>query len=169
MRELVAKLKEIGTLYREPVILASGAKSDYYFDIKKAYGYPVIARKIHEGLWPLVRHDVDFVAAKGYGGISLATSFRDNYNLKMTMVRDKPKDHGKGGWLDGYIPSKGEKGLAVDDVFTTGGSLRKVMGKISEVGAEIIQCAVVVKRGDGEFPVPLVHLLTNEDILSETM
>ena len=55
--------------------------------------------------------------------------------------------------------------VLVDDVFTTGGSLRKMIEVIRSTGAEILGCYVVVKRGEGELEVPLHYLFVAEDLL----
>jgi len=88
------------------------------------------------------------------------------YNLKLTMVRDKPKKHGKGGRLDGYIPTKKDKVSIFDDVLTTGGSLEDEIKAIEEeTEAKILGCYVVVKRGEWESDIKLSYLLVPEDLL----
>ena len=71
--------------------------------------------------------------------------------MNLTLVRDEPKKHGKGGWIDGYVPNEQDKVVLVDDVFTTGGSLRKLIKILEPTKAEIIGVYVVVKRGEGSY------------------
>lgn len=164
--ELIKKLRQLDVIYREPVDLKHGAKSLYYVDIKKAYGYPKILEYICDCIWEQMNKSTTCIAASGYGGISVATILSVRHNLKLTLVRDEPKKHGKGGWLDGYEPIKEDKVSIFDDVLTTGGSLGNMIKVIKEeTEAKILGCYVVVKRGEWESDIPLSHLLVPEDLL----
>jgi orotate phosphoribosyltransferase len=163
--DLVQILKPLEIILREPITLASGVTSDFYVDIKKAYGYPKALNIIAEELWERIDKRTTCIATAGYGGLSPATVISSRHNLNLTLVRDEPKKHGKGGWIDGYVPSKQDKVVLIDDVFTTGGSLRKLIKILEPTRAEIIGAYVVVKRGEGDLSVPLTYLLTPEDFL----
>src|SRR3989344_1504004 len=163
--ELVRKLKQLDIISREPVKLKNGGASDFYVDVKKAYGYPDALDSISDELWKEIGERATCIATAGYGGLSPATIISSRHHLYLTLVRDKPKKHGKGGWIDGYVPNEQDKIAIVDDVFTTGGSLRKIIEALEPTGAEILGCYVVVKRGDGNLQVPLKYLLTTEELL----
>lgn len=163
--DLVRKLKQLDIIYREPVKLKHAGASDFYVDVKKAYGYPDVLNFICDCFWEQIDRRTTCIATAGYGGLSPATVLSSRNNLKLTLVREQPKRHGKGGWIDGYIPTKEDKVSIIDDVFTTGGSLRKIIEIIKPTGAEIFGCYVVVKRGEGKLEVPLEHLLVPEDLV----
>jgi len=164
--ELIRKLKQLDIIHREPVDLKHGDKSPYYVDIKKAYGYPEILDYICDCIWKEMDKSTTCIAAAGYGGLPVATILSVRYKLKLTLVRDKPKKHGKGGWIDGYIPNKKDKVSIFDDVLTTGGSLEDVIKAIEEeTEAKILGCYVVVKRGEWKSDTNLSHLLVPEDLL----
>jgi orotate phosphoribosyltransferase len=163
--DLVRKLKQLDVIYREQVELKHAGISDFYIDIKKAYGYPDVLNSICGCLWEQIDRRTTCIATAGYGGLSPATVLSTRYNLKLALVRDQPKKHGKGGWIDGHIPTKEDKVSIVDDVFTTGGSLRKIIEVLKPTEAEILGCYVVVKRGEGNLGVPLSHLFVTEDLL----
>lgn len=164
-KNLIRKLKEIDIIYKEPVELKSGKSSEFYVDVKKAYGYPDILKLICDNLWEQMDKKTTCIATAGYGGLPSATVLSVEHDLKLTLVRDKPKKHGKGGWIDGYVPTKKDKVSIVDDVFTTGESSRKIIKIIEPTEAEILECLVIVKRGNGELNVPLSYLLLAEDLL----
>jgi len=63
------------------------------------------------------------------------------------------------------MPKEGDKVAIVDDVFTTGKSLQKIVDVIIPTGAEIVGCYVLVKRGEGQTSVPVESLLHMEDLL----
>lgn len=163
--ELIKKLKQLDVIHREPVDLKHGGKSLYYVDIKKSYGYPDILNSICDCIWKEMDKSTTCIAAAGHGGLPVATVLSVRYNLKLTLVRDKPKKHGKGGRLDGYIPTKKDKVSIFDDVLTTGGSLEDVIKAIEETDAKILGCYVVVKRGEWESDTDLSYLLVPENLL----
>lgn len=154
---LIHVLKETKIIWKEPIVLRSGETSDFYLDVKKAYGYPRAVNAIADGLWKRIDRRATCIATKGYGGLSPASVISSRHDLKLTLARDKPKTHGKGGWIDGYVPNEQDMIALVDDVFTTGSSLKEL--------AKIIGTYVVVKRGQGNLPFPLTYLLTAEDLL----
>lgn len=163
--ELIRKLKQLDIIYSGPVNLKNAGASDFYVDIKKAYGYPDVLNKVSDELWKKIDKEVTCIATAGYGGLSPATVISSKHNLYLALVRDEQKKHGRRGWIDGYVPNEQDRVAIVDDVFTTGGSLRKIVGILEPTGAEIVGCYVVVKRGDGEIQVPVTYLLTLEELL----
>ncbi len=168
MERLIYLLKKMDIVYNEPVVLKSGEISDFYVDIKKAYGDPETLELISGLLWEKAKTKKPAViAASGYGGLPPATIISSKQNLHLTLVRDNPKNHGKKGWMDGYVPKKGDKIAIIDDVFTTGKSLKKMIEVLGQTGATIVGCYVVVKRGDGELDIPLEYLLLTDDIINQ--
>lgn len=163
--ELIRKLKQLGIISRETVNLKNAGESDFYVDVKKAYGYPDVLGLISDELWAGISERATCIAAAGYGGLSPSTVISSRYARHLALVRDEPKKHGKSRWIDGYVPNEQDKVAIVDDVFTTGGSLRKIIEALESTGAEILGCHVVVKRGDGNLQVPIRYLLTLEELI----
>ncbi len=163
--ELVRRLKELDIIHREPVELKHAGASGFYVDVKMVYGYPDALNLISDALMERIDRSTSCVATAGYGGLSPATVISSRHGLHLTLVRDQQKKHGKGGWIDGYVPNEHDRITIVDDVFTTGGSLRKIIEALEPTGAIILGCCVVVKRGEGTLAVPLAYLLTPEELL----
>lgn len=163
--ELIQKLRELDIVSKGEFVLANGEKSSYYIDIKRAFGNPEALNMMVDELFHEIDNRATCVAAAGYGGISLATSISLLYGLNLTLIRNKPKKHGREVWIDGYVPTKWDRVALVDDVFTTGGSLRKSMKVLELTNAEILGCHVVAKRHEGELNVPLTYLLAAEELL----
>lgn len=163
---LIAKLKDLDIVHREPVILSSGTASDFYIDVKKAYGYPEALGLICDYLWDKIDKRATCIAAIGYGGIIPASVLAHNYNINLTLVRDVPKKHGLRGWIDGYLPTEQDKLIIIDDVYTTGKSLRKIIDILTPTRADILGCYVVVRRGKADFELPLSYLLDVQELIS---
>lgn len=168
---LAKMLRELGDVVTyDPggrIELAHGGFSDFYVDVKKTYGYPEVRHAILRMLVRNILENIgrpDFVAVAGYGGLPLGTLISEKFGIKLSMVRDKEKDHGRGGLIDGYVPKAGEVGIAVDDVLTTGKSLKDIASVIRRTRARIVNFQVVVKREDPKLNFDVGFLLTAEDI-----
>jgi len=159
--DLIERLEQIEILRWNPVKLKHAGESDVYIDIKKAYGYPDVLNYISDELYKMLPAKTTCIAAEGFGGISPASVIAAKYDMKLTLVRNELKAHGMNRWIDGYHPTKKDKIAIIDDVFTTGGSLRHVINVLNPYN--ILGCLVVVKRGDGELAVPLYRILTYEE------
>ncbi len=164
-QELILLLKRLNIIHQQPVNLKHAGTSDFYLDIKKAYGYPSVLDLIAKKMWENIDKNVTCIAAGGYGGLPLASVISSQNNLHLTLIRDRLKSHGKSSCIEGYVPTGHDRIVIVDDVFTTGGSLRKIIKILEPTGAEVTGCCVAVKRGEGKLPVPLVYLLTKNDLL----
>jgi orotate phosphoribosyltransferase len=167
--ELVRKLKEIpDIIYKDPdgkpIESKAGLALDYYVDIKKAYGYHEVLDLISHYIFTHIPGGTTCIAAAGYGGLPPAAVIATEYNLKLTMIRDKPKQHGKGGLIDGYVPTPADKVAVIDDVFTTGKNMRIVTEVLKPTGAQILGYVVVVKRSEGNME-GLDYLLEPRDLL----
>ena len=160
----------------ELVELASGEISEYYVDIKKSYGWSRV-------LWGYTSYmmasiglgisDISCVVGGGYGGIPLATILSSRlmaWNTRLALVRDTPKNHGKPSPIDGYPLeelSEKKKLLIVDDVFTTGGSIKKIIKVLPENLA--VKIFVVCNRSRIKKPeingTEVKYLFTVEDLI----
>jgi orotate phosphoribosyltransferase len=164
MDDLISQLKVLGVVYREPVQLKNAGSSDFYVDVKKAYGYPDILNALCDQLWEMMDKRTTCIAASGYGGLPPAVVLSRKHNLKLTLARDEPKKHGKGGWLDGYVPTKDDNVSIIDDVLSSGKSLKKIIEALMPTGANILGCYVFVKRGECKLDMPQ-YLFVAEDLL----
>jgi orotate phosphoribosyltransferase len=170
MKDLIKRLKEIDVIYRDPsgkpIELKNAGMSDFYVDIKKAYGYPDALNLICNYLWEQIDPRTTCIAAEGYGGLPVSALLSVKHKLKLTMVRNKPKGHGKGGWFDGHNPTKDDYVSIFDDVLSTGENIKNIADLIrKKTEARVIGSNVVVKRGSGSLDIPLKYLLVPEDLL----
>lgn len=165
MNELVKRLHELNVVKRGDFSLSSGGKTDYYIDLRKAYGDPNARRMIKERLWNLMPEGITCIAGQGYGGITPASIIAEEHGLYLTLVRDARKDYGMTNIIEGYMPIVDDRVVIVDDLLTTGGTLRRVIENIQPTGAQILGCYVVIKRGEAELNYPVKWLLTAEQLL----
>ena len=165
VQDLIARLKQLQVVCWKEVELSHGGTSHYYIDFKKAYGDAEAFKLLARRLGDKIPDRTNCIAAYGHGGLPLAGALSVMYGRNLSMVRTELKDHGLSKYIDGYEPREGDKVVIVDDVFTTGKTLQKIVDILVPTGAEIIGCYVLVKRGEGQLSVPVESLLRVEDLL----
>lgn len=165
-RDLIRRLKEAGVVRKERVVLRSGQVSEFYCDLKKAYGYPDILTACADLMGERLDPSITCVAALGHGGLPLGAVIASRFDRHFIAVRSAPKDHGKGGMLDGYAPHEGDAIVIVDDVLTTGSSIKETIVALQATPARIDSAIVLVKRAEPALPIPYAYLLTVEELLN---
>lgn len=161
---LINRLREIGIIINEPVLLRSGVTVEFYCDMKKAYGYPDILDSLIEEVGKEIGDDVTCIIGSGYGGVPLAAILSLRFKRNFALLREKIKDHGKQNLFDGYKPTKDDRVLIVDDVLTTGSSVRETIAALKTTEAAIAGAVVLVKRGEVELPIPYSHILHIDEL-----
>lgn len=165
IQDLIQKLKQLPVVEPGTVELKNAGAADYYINIKKAYGDPELMFSLCKNLWEKLPKEATCIAGSGHGGIPLATRMSGLYSRHLALVRDGAKEHGLNNLVDGYVPTNKDKIAIVDDVFSTGDSLREIIETLTSTGAEILGCYVIVKRGEGLLSVPWQYLMTAEELL----
>ena len=143
-------LRNLDVIIRGEHVLSSGLASEYYLDIKKSFGYPrfLILYSIYIAKY-FYKKEYTCIVVSGYGGIPIGVVLSVFLGIKVSFIRDKYKNHGKIKTLiDGYVPNESDCILFMDDVFTTGDSIKKVIDIIKKetkarTGKIIVICSRV--------------------------
>ncbi|MDR1472354.1 MAG: orotate phosphoribosyltransferase [Synergistaceae bacterium] len=158
-------LKRLGVLRTGHFRLTSGRHSDRYMQCAKLFEHPDesaelcgrLADAFAEKLGARGRR-VDAVAGPALGGIIMAYEtaralgargiFAERENGAMTLRR-------------GFKVEPGERVLVVEDVVTTGGSVKEVIGLLQDMGADVAGVGTMVDRSGGavDFGVEFIPLL----------
>lgn len=165
VKKLIEALKRIDVVRKEKVRLKHAGTSQFYIDIKKAYGYHRILDEFCRHLRKIMPRGIGCIAAGGYGGLPLATALALKYKLKLTFVREKPKMYGRNVWIDGYIPNEKDRIWIVDDVLTTGKSISQTAKTLTTTKARITGCGVIVRRSNQKLKIPCRHLMKAGDLI----
>ena len=175
MTDLKQALKDCGALQFGDFTLASGAKSKYYIDIKRASTDPKVLKLIAEGMAAKLKElglKVDRIAGIVLGSVPLAAALSLETGIPYVMVRKEKKDHGTGKLIEGVL-NKGDKVLVVEDVITSAGSSVKGIATLREEGAVVENVFSVIDREAGgtealaEIGVKLSPLVKASDLLKE--
>lgn len=163
--KLAEELRNLGIVKKGKFILTSGKISDFYIDMKKVLGHPKTSEIICDELCKVIDKQTTCVASIGYGGLPLAARVSLKLKLPLVVVREKPLKHGLKNRIDGYIPTNRDKVAMVDDIFTMGTSMAKIIKALSKTQAKVVGGYVVVNRGEvSKFIVPIKSLLTRKDL-----
>ena len=166
---LLSGLVGSGAIQYGTFTLASGKTSSYYVDIKRAVTRPDLLRLIADGMAPFAR-DADRIAGVELGAVPIAAAVSLASGKPYVMVRKASKEHGTKHEFEGEL-SRGDRVLFVEDVVTTGGTLRGAIERLRGHGAVIEDCVCVVDREEGgklllaEISVRLHALLSAKDLL----
>ncbi len=163
-KELLSKLISIGIIYKEPVVLRSGKVSQFYCDIKKSFGDSEILNELAGRIGKLLPKNTTVIAASGYGGLPLAAVVCSRLDKKLCAVRSKEKDHGKRGLIDGYVPNKKDVIVIVDDVLTSGTSIKEVIHTLKEINIKAELAVIVVKRADAKLSLKYKYLFDIKEL-----
>ena len=143
---------------RGEITLASGRKSDFYFNLKPTMLDPEGAALLAELTYEALKDDqLDFVGGLEMGAVPLAgaiaqLSWMKGHPIAAFFVRKKPKDHGAKLAIEGLAPGealKGKRVVVVEDVTTTGGSAMKAVDAVRDAGAEVAFMLSIVDREEG--------------------
>jgi orotate phosphoribosyltransferase len=143
--DLASLLAEHGAVKYGDFILASGAKSRYYIDIKSILTQPEVLSRIGSGIAALAPFDV--VAGVAVGGIPLAVAASLASGKPYAIIRKEEKGHGRAGLVIGDV--RGKRTLLVEDVTTSGDSVLFGIRTLLEAGALVDTVVTVVDREQG--------------------
>jgi len=156
--------KDTGALMKGHFKLTSGLHSDTYFQCAKVLQYPWEAEKICSLIADHFKNtDIQVIASPAIGGIVIG------YQVASIMQKRSIFTERKNGAMTlrrGFQIQKGEKILIVEDVTTTGGSVKEVIEVVKKQKGEIVGVASMVDRSGGkaEFDVPFYSTFQMEVI-----
>ncbi|MDP2731117.1 MAG: orotate phosphoribosyltransferase [Dehalococcoidales bacterium] len=146
--------KEAGALLYGDFTLTSGKKSTYYFDGKKLTFSPEGAYQVGKAVFEeLAGLEIDAVGGVPVGGYPIVTAFtlvsyQEGKPTPAFIVRETHKEHGTQSQIEGHF-KEGFRVAIVDDVITTGGSVKRVIAAVEAAGGKVVKIIVIVDRHEG--------------------
>lgn len=158
--EVLNVLEEVGAFRSGHFVFVSGLHADTYINKNAMYPYTRQMSKLCEEIARRFKgQGVEAVVGPETGGIILA-QWTAHHLSEMEgrevygVYADKDRSHGSVGEDLQFVIKrgydqliKGKKTLVVEDLVTTGGSLRKVVGAARVAGAEVVGAVTLVNRG----------------------
>ena len=128
-------------------VLTSGRHSASYFQCAKVLQHPEYLTAFSIMLADEFEPQApDLVISPAIGGVVLGTEVGTQLGCRTIFAERK---EGNMVIRRGFHIEKGEKILVVEDVITTGGSVREVMDVVEDAGGNILGVGVLVDRSNG--------------------
>jgi orotate phosphoribosyltransferase len=145
--QILSIFRETEALLEGHFILSSGLHSNQYFQCAKVLQYPTYLTML---CTPIAEHfkslSIDSVASPALGGVVVGTEVGRLMN-KRTIFAERTEGEMK--IRRGFDVKKGERFLIVEDVVTTGKSVREVMTLIEAAGGVVAGVGFIVDRSNG--------------------
>lgn len=157
--EVLDIFRKAGALLEGHFVYTSGRHGDKFIQAARVMQYPEHVDRLCAEIAGRFRDaDVQLVVGPATGGITLSYATARQLQCRCAFTE---KD-GEGGMAlkRGIRLEPGTRVLVVEDVITTGGSVKKTIAHLRSRGAEIVGVGVLIDRSAGEakFDCPFVAL-----------
>ena len=144
--------KKTGALLEGHFVLTSGRHSSSYFQCAKVLQYPQYLSQFSKEIIKKLSTEleVDKVISPAVGGIVLGTEVGRLLN-KPTIFAERM--NGKMSLRRGFKIDKNEKILLVEDVITTGGSVKEVIDLAHKNHGQVVGVGIIVDRSNGQVKI----------------
>lgn len=157
--QVLESFKKTGGLLQGHFILTSGRHSDTYMQCAKLFVDPIESQKLCEALSKmLTSFGADLIVSPAVGGIIMGYEVAKQLGIKNIFAE---RVDGKMTLRRGF-ELKDSKVIIVEDVVTTGGSVKEIIELVENAGSKVLAVASIVDRSNGavDFGVPFVNLLS---------
>ena len=159
--EVLDIFRDCGALLRGHFILSSGLRSPVFLQKARVFMYPDKAERLCRAL-------AQMIVAEGFGDVSQVVSpavggiipgYETARHLGVPAIYTE-RVNGTFQLRRGFEVAKGEKVLVVEDIVSTGLSIRECIDCLKAIGANVVAAACLIDRsgGEAEIGVPLVAL-----------
>lgn len=155
--DLEGALRERGALLSGHFRLSSGRHSDRFIQKFRILEHPPLVEAVAEKIAAAFKDaKPTVVVSAAVGGIVLGYEVARQLGVDAIFVE---KENGVATLRRSFSLRPGDRALVVEDVVTTGLSVREVIDVVRKHGAEVAGVGVIVQRGEAGFGVPTCALL----------
>ncbi len=145
---LLSAFKDTEALLNGHFLLSSGRHSERYMQCAKLLQYPDVATKIAEGI---ANHfepkNITCVIGPAMGGIIIAYKVAEALGVRSVFGE---REAGRMCLRRGFELKAGERVLVVEDVVTTGKSVKELLDVIKKENVDIAGVASIIDRSGGK-------------------
>ena len=159
--EVLAIFKECGAILEGHFILSSGLRSPVFLQKARVFMYPDKAEALCRALADKIRDagfgSVSQVVSPAVGGI--IPGYETARHLGLPAVYTE-RVEGRFELRRGFEIAPGERVIVVEDIVSTGLSIRECIECLRRIGADVVAAACLIDRsaGEADVGVPLVSL-----------
>lgn len=150
-----AILQKSGTIMKGHFLLTSGLHSPIYWEKFRVLQFPSYTEQLCRQITThFQKQGVQVVAGPTTGGIILAFEVARQLGVRGIFAESEGQER---SFRRGFTISPGERVLIVDDILTTGKSVREVIAAVTKLEGTIVGIGVLVDRSEQnqDFGVPL--------------
>ncbi len=152
--------EQAGAILKGHFLLTSGLHSPVYWEKFQVLQFPKYTEKLCQMIAShFRRRDIQLVVGPTTGGVILAFEVARQLGVRGIFAE---KEGGQGRvFRRGFTINSGERVLVVDDILTTGGSVRETLDAVTSRGGLVAGVGVLVDRSEKpvDFGVPLFSCL----------
>ena len=159
----IEQLEQLGAVLSGHFQLTSGLHADTYIEKFRLLQQPSLTEKMcGEIAKKFAALEINTVAGPTTGGAILSFELARQMGVRSLVAESKGNDGRE--FRRGYEIGASDRVLIVDDVLTTGGSVRDVINAVENTGAEAVGVAILVDRSGGstDFGIPFHACITLE-------
>lgn len=164
--DLLDQLETSGALKRGHFVYASGLHGDVYVEKFNLLRNPVATSKVCEHFVERFRDQrIGVVVGPTTGGILLAFETARQLGVAAAYAERSSEGGAVREIRRGTVFEPGTRVLVVDDIMTTGGSVRETLAALERHPVEVVAAAVLVDRSGGEVTfgdVPMVAIASKK-------
>ncbi|HQM49240.1 MAG TPA: orotate phosphoribosyltransferase, partial [Candidatus Hydrogenedentes bacterium] len=147
--QVLAAFREAGALLDGHFLYASGRHGRQFLQAARVLQFPDIAERLCAAMASRFKDArIDLVVGPATGGIILAYETARHLGCRAAFT-EKEQD-GAMALKRGFLLRQGERVLVVEDIATTGGSIKKSIAHLRQRGAQIAGVSVLIDRSSGE-------------------
>lgn len=160
--EVLDLFRESGALLEGHFILSSGLRSPIFLQKARVFMHPAKAEKLCKALAAKIREagygDVSQIVSPAVGGI--IPGYETARHLGVPAIYTE-RVNGVFELRRGFELAPGEKVIVVEDIVSTGISIRECIEAIKKTGANVVAAACLIDRsaGEADVGVPLISLV----------
>jgi orotate phosphoribosyltransferase len=161
--DVLEVMRQAGALKEGHFLLSSGRHSDRYVEKFDLLRQPVATERVCALIAARFRNErIDVVAGPTTGGIILAFEVGRQLGCAAAYAERRGEGTTEREFRRGTTFAAGTRVLVVDDILTTGGSVRETLAALAPHPVEVVAVALLVDRSGGRVAlgVPLVALAT---------
>jgi len=140
---------------------------------------PALLREVCSGMVKMLDlNDVDTIVVVEAMGIPIGSVLSTMTDIPMTIMRKREYNlpgeiavHQATGYSKGELYlngiKKGDRVVIIDDVVSTGGTMRALLQALEIAGAEVVDICIAIQRGDPDIGRPyksLVKIMVDEKV-----
>lgn len=168
-RDVLATLQSIGALKQGHFLFSSGRHGDLYLEKFDLFRNPVTTSNMCTSFVERFGDaGIDVVVGPTTGGILLAFETARQLGVAAAYAERSTDEGTAREFRRGTTFTSGNRALVLDDILTTGGSVRETLAALNPHNVEVVAVGVLVDRSGGRVTfegVPLFALAT-QDIAS---